>query len=105
MSHDLYISDLVRELLLTALMLAGPVLLVGLVVGVAVSLFQALTSVQEQTMALVPKMMAVMLVKVYQVRLEAVEVLGLKVLLPQLRELGVLEEMVKTLQLQLLAQV
>jgi flagellar biosynthetic protein FliQ len=62
MSHDLYISDLVRELLLTALMLAGPVLLVGLVVGVAVSLFQALTSVQEQTMALVPKMMAVMLV-------------------------------------------
>ena len=35
--------------------------LVGLVVGVLVSLFQALTSVQEQTMALVPKMMAVML--------------------------------------------
>ena len=62
MSQDLYISDLVRELLLTSLMLAGPVLLVGLVVGVAVSLFQALTSVQEQTMALVPKMMAVMLV-------------------------------------------
>jgi hypothetical protein len=46
-----------------------------------------------------------MLVKVYQVRLEAVEVLGLKVVLPQLRELGRLEEMVKTLQLQLLAQV
>jgi flagellar biosynthetic protein FliQ len=61
MSHDLYISDLVRELLLTALMLAGPVLLVGLVVGVAVSLFQALTSVQEQTLSLVPKMVAVIL--------------------------------------------
>ena len=42
--------------------LAGPVLIVGLVVGVAVSLFQALTSVQEQTMSLVPKMLAVMLV-------------------------------------------
>ena len=52
MSHDLYISDL---------MLAGPVLLVGLVVGVAVSLFQALTSVQEQTLSLVPKMVAVIL--------------------------------------------
>ena len=62
MSTDLYISDLVRELLLTALMLAGPVLLVGLVVGVSVSLFQALTSVQEQTLSLVPKMLAVILV-------------------------------------------
>ena len=37
-------------------------LLVGLVVGVAISLFQALTSVQEQTMSLIPKMFAVMLV-------------------------------------------
>ena len=62
MSQDLYIWDLVRELLLTSLMLAGPVLLVGLVVGVAVSLFQALTSVQEQTLSLVPKMVAVILV-------------------------------------------
>ena len=62
MSTDLYISDLVRDLLLTALMLAGPVLLVGLVVGVSVSLFQALTSVQEQTLSLVPKMVAVILV-------------------------------------------
>ena len=62
MSTDLYISDLVRELLLTALMLAGPVLIVGLVVGVSVSLFQALTSVQEQTLSLVPKMVAVILV-------------------------------------------
>jgi flagellar biosynthetic protein FliQ len=62
MSPDLYISDLVRDLLLTSLLLAGPVLLVGLVVGVAVSLFQALTSVQEQTLSLVPKMLAVLMV-------------------------------------------
>ena len=38
------------------------VVVVGLVVGIGVSLFQALTSVQEQTMSLVPKMLAVMLV-------------------------------------------
>lgn len=57
---DLRIAELARDLLLTVILLAGPVLLVGLVVGVAVSLFQALTSVQEQTMALVPKMLAVM---------------------------------------------
>ena len=59
---DLAITDLARDLLMTVLVLAGPVLLVGLVVGVAVSLFQALTSVQEQTLSLVPKMFSVMLV-------------------------------------------
>lgn len=59
---DLKVVDLARDLLFTALIVAGPLLLVGLVVGVAVSLFQALTSVQEQTMSLVPKMLAVILV-------------------------------------------
>ena len=59
---DLQIVDLARDLLFTALVIAGPLLLVGLVVGVAVSLFQALTSVQEQTMSLVPKMLAVIVV-------------------------------------------
>ena len=56
---DLVVVDLAREMLLTVLMIAGPVLIAGLVVGVSVSLFQALTSVQEQTLSLVPKMMAV----------------------------------------------
>lgn len=59
---DLQITDLARDLLITTILLAGPVLLVGLVVGIAVSLFQALTSVQEQTLSLIPKMLAVMLV-------------------------------------------
>ena len=57
---DLKVAELAREMLVTVVMLAGPVLLVGLVVGVAVSVFQALTSVQEQTLSLVPKMLAVM---------------------------------------------
>ena len=56
---DLQILDFAREMLFTVLLIAGPVLIVGLVVGVAVSLFQALTSVQEQTLSLVPKMIAV----------------------------------------------
>jgi flagellar biosynthetic protein FliQ len=59
---DLRIVDLAREMIVTALVIAGPLLLVGLVVGLAVSLFQALTSVQEQTLAIVPKMLAVILV-------------------------------------------
>jgi len=61
-SADLQIIDLTRELLVTVLLLAGPVLVAGLVVGVGVSLFQALTSIQEQTMSLIPKMFAVALV-------------------------------------------
>ena len=59
---DLRIVDLARDLLFTTIVVAGPVLVVGLLVGVGVSLFQALTSVQEQTMSLVPKMLAVMFV-------------------------------------------
>jgi flagellar biosynthetic protein FliQ len=59
---DLQIIALARDLLVTTIIVAGPVLIVGLVVGIGVSLFQALTSVQEQTMSLVPKMLAVMLV-------------------------------------------
>ena len=61
MSIDLQIVDLARDMLLTVILVAGPILLTGLVVGVLVSLFQALTSVQEQTMSLVPKMLVVML--------------------------------------------
>lgn len=59
---DLSVVELARDLLVTTLLLAGPILVVGLVVGVGVSLFQALTSVQEQTMSLIPKMFAVMAV-------------------------------------------
>ena len=62
MDLDLRIVDLTRELLFTALLVSGPLLLVGLFVGVAVSLFQALTSVQEQTLSMVPKMIAVIIV-------------------------------------------
>ena len=57
---DLQITELARDLLLTTMIIAGPMLMIGLVVGLTVSLFQALTSVQEQTMSLIPKMMAVM---------------------------------------------
>lgn len=57
---DLRIADLARDLVWTTLLLAGPVLLVALVVGVLVSLFQALTSVQEQTVGVVFKLLAVL---------------------------------------------
>lgn len=62
MNLDLHLTELAREMIFTALMISGPLLIVGLVVGVSVSLFQALTSVQEQTMSMVPKMFAVIAV-------------------------------------------
>jgi len=60
MALDTYIVDLARELILVVLVISGPIMGIGLLVGVSVSLFQALTSVQEQTLSMVPKMLAVM---------------------------------------------
>jgi flagellar biosynthetic protein FliQ len=48
-----------RQALEVTLALAGPVLLSGLVAGVSVSLFQALTHINDHTLTLIPKMMAV----------------------------------------------
>lgn len=56
---DLTMIDLAKATLLTSLMLVAPVLLVAMFVGIVVSLFQTMTSLQEQTLALVPKMLAV----------------------------------------------
>jgi len=44
-----------------ALLLGGPILLVGMVVGLIISLFQAVTQIQEMTLTFVPKIVAVML--------------------------------------------
>ncbi|MCC6671633.1 MAG: flagellar biosynthetic protein FliQ [Planctomycetes bacterium] len=53
------ILDLAEATLLLALKIVAPALLVGLFVGLLISLFQTLTSLNEQTLALVPKMIAV----------------------------------------------
>ncbi|GIL41511.1 flagellar biosynthesis protein FliQ [Roseiterribacter gracilis] len=53
------VLDLVREGLMTALIIAGPVMIVGLVVGVLVSLFQTLTQLNEMTLAFIPKILAI----------------------------------------------
>lgn len=56
---ELGILDLARTTLFTALIVVTPALLVGMSVGLMVSLFQTVTSLQEQTLTLVPKMLAV----------------------------------------------
>lgn len=55
------IINLVQEALFIIIQISGPVMLIGLVVGVAVALLQALTQVQEMTLAFVPKIFAIFL--------------------------------------------
>jgi flagellar biosynthetic protein FliQ len=50
--------DLCRSTLLTAVVIAAPMLLVGMAAGLAVGLIQALTQIQDQTVAFVPKLLA-----------------------------------------------
>ncbi|MFS0643481.1 flagellar biosynthesis protein FliQ [Siminovitchia sp. 179-K 8D1 HS] len=45
----------------TILIIAGPLLLLALIIGLAVSIFQATTQIQEQTLAFIPKIIAVLL--------------------------------------------
>ncbi|RUL55792.1 MULTISPECIES: flagellar biosynthesis protein FliQ [Lysinibacillus] len=47
------------------LVVSGPLLLVALVTGLAVSIFQATTSIQEQTLAFVPKIVAVLVALIF----------------------------------------
>ena len=53
--------ELARSAMLVMMKVAAPPLLAGLVIGLAVSLFQALTQIQEMTLTFVPKVLAVFL--------------------------------------------
>ena len=55
------VLDVMREGFLTIIMVSLPVLLTSMVVGLVISLLQAITQVQEQTLTFVPKLIAVML--------------------------------------------
>ncbi len=52
-------TDLLRHLVTMAVTIAAPILLTAVVVGLAISLFQSVTSIQEQTLSFVPKALAV----------------------------------------------
>ena len=51
-------TDLIRHTLMTALVVSAPMLLIGLLVGIIVSLLQAVTQIQEQTLTFIPKIVA-----------------------------------------------
>jgi len=50
-----YAIELVRSLMSEAVTLAAPILLTAMTIGLAISLFQAVTSIHEQTLTFVPK--------------------------------------------------
>ncbi len=54
--------DLGREALWTVLLIGSPVLVAGMIVGLVISLFQALTQIQEQSVVFVPKLIVMLLV-------------------------------------------
>ncbi|MBQ9365475.1 MAG: flagellar biosynthesis protein FliQ [Schwartzia sp.] len=58
MSGDVVVQ-LGQQALMTVLLVAAPMLGLGLLVGLCVSVFQATTSIQEQTLAFIPKIIAV----------------------------------------------
>jgi len=59
---ELIIISIVKKSLFTAIMIASPVLIVSLVIGLAISIFQATTQIQEQTLTFVPKLIGILLI-------------------------------------------
>jgi flagellar biosynthetic protein FliQ len=53
------VLDIVREAIYNIIMCATPILLVSLVVGLLISILQTVTSIQEQTLTFVPKIISV----------------------------------------------
>ncbi|MBW7886930.1 MAG: flagellar biosynthesis protein FliQ [Bacteroidetes bacterium] len=61
---EAFVVNLIREAFYTMLLLASPVLLLSLIVGLIISIIQAATSIQEVTLTFVPKMIAIAIVLV-----------------------------------------
>jgi flagellar biosynthetic protein FliQ len=55
------VLDIARDAIITLVLVASPLMLVGLGVGLVISLLQALTQIQEQTLVFVPKILAIFL--------------------------------------------
>ena len=53
------VLDIMREAFYSIIICSAPMLLISLVVGLVISIFQTVTSIQEQTLAFIPKIVAV----------------------------------------------
>ncbi len=61
---DEFAIELIRDTLLVVLTIAVPLLLSGMIVGLIISLFQSVTSIQDQTLTFVPKIIIIVAVAV-----------------------------------------
>ena len=61
---DVMVVSIVRDAFFNVIIICGPLLLVSLIVGLTISIFQAATSISEQTLTFVPKLLAVFLTSV-----------------------------------------
>ncbi len=59
--NEAEVLDIAKQALLICIQIGAPTLLIGLVVGVAIALVQALTQIQEMTLVFVPKILAIFL--------------------------------------------
>lgn len=57
-----FVIGIIKDALQTGIMVAAPILLISIIVGLIVSIFQATTQIQEQTLTFVPKLIAVAVV-------------------------------------------
>ena len=64
MTSDVSTVELIRETLIITLKISAPILVAGIVVGLIISLVQSITSIQEQTLTFVPKIVAMLLVAI-----------------------------------------
>ena len=64
MIYDDSMLNTVREALIITLKISGPILAAGLVIGLIISIFQAVTSIQDQALAFVPKIVVMMIVSI-----------------------------------------
>ena len=61
---EMVIMTVIKKALIAGIMVAGPILIVSLLVGLIISIFQATTQIQEQTLTFVPKLIVIILVLV-----------------------------------------
>jgi flagellar biosynthetic protein FliQ len=57
--NETELIDMAREAIMLTIKIGAPVMIVGLIVGVAIALVQALTQIQEMTLVFVPKILAI----------------------------------------------
>ncbi len=59
--NESIVVSIVKETLYTAMLVGGPILILSLLVGLLVSIFQATTQIQEQTLSFIPKLIVIAL--------------------------------------------